>query len=261
MENVAFRGFSSLIPENTKTAILRAADLGSHRIRCEVRSSRDGQFFLFSDPSLHRVTGTHGWFHRMDAQEIARRPVPFSPRSSGAERILSLGELLPLARERGLALQLELPRGSGPRWKKAAPLEARGLRDFLSREAGGLDLQILSRDAAILRDILEASPWPVGFLAERFPEAEKWLEEARSGERILYLSRDLFFAPYRKRDLRSLRQGCLDLIDRANQVAMRVYVGPLSSGRELELLSQLPLAGLCTPAPAQLASLGIRRGT
>jgi glycerophosphoryl diester phosphodiesterase len=257
MENVAFRGFSAVTPENTLTAFRRAAQAGCQRLRSDLRLSRDGEIFLFADPSLHRVTGTHGWLHRLSAEELLERPVHFRGRSLRRERLTRLAELMDFALDEGLGLQLEIHSGSSPRWKDlVAPTVDAVLRGLVPW-SGRVDLQLVSGDARVLRELLARSPWPVGALLRRLSEG--WTALRQDRLELLVAEREVFFAPYRRRSLEQMRQGARSLLEACRSSRRRFYAGPVSRLSEMEVLRQLDLDGVLSPNPAQFAALELGR--
>ena len=257
MESIAFRGFAAVTPENTLTAFRRAAEAGCHRIRTDLRLSRDGAIFLFADPSLHRVTGTHGWIHQLDAADLVARPVLFRGRGRRRERLARLEELLDFAAAENLGLQLEIRTGSSPRWKDLIAPTVDAVLRALSPWSGRVDLQLLAGEGRLLRELLDRSPWPVGLRLRRLSEGWSALRQERL--ELLVAERELFFAPYRKRRMDQLRQGALRLVEACHASRRLFHAGPVDHPAEAALLRQLDLDGLVGPNPAHLAELGLRR--
>jgi glycerophosphoryl diester phosphodiesterase len=255
---VAFRGFSAVTPENTLTAFRRAGQAGCHRLSSELRLSRDGRVFCFADPSLHRITGSHGWFHRLSAFEIRLRSLPFGGNAFRVERIPPLEDLLDFARDENLALQLSIPVGTSPRWRGIIDSSAEAVLDILAPWQGKLDLQLCTSDRRMLKSLLARSPWPVGGNPERYGEGLAFLEEP--GLAFLVVSRDLFI-PARRRKRDSFLAGGMDLLDACRKRGLRFYIGPVRKRPELDRLRALDLDGILSPHTAQLAALGIRRNT
>ena len=257
MESVAFRGFSAVTPENTMTAFRRAAQAGCDRIRSDLRLSRDGEIFLFADPSLHRMTGTHGWLHQLDAADLAARPVLFRGRGRRRERLPRLDPLLAFAADEGLGLQLEIRTGSSPRWRTLIPETVDVVLRALAPWSGRVDLQLLAGDDRLLRELLARSPWSVGTRISRL--AEGWTALQRERLDFLVAEREVFFAPYRRRSLEQLRQGSLKLIEACRTGRRLFHADPVTLRSEAEVLCKLELDGLVSPNPALLAELGLGR--
>lgn len=259
MENVAYRGFSAVTPENTLTAFHRARQAGCHRVSSELRLSLDGRVFCFADPSLHRVTGSHGWFHRMSSFELRLRPIPFAGQLSRHERILPLEDLLGFAGDTDLGLQLSLPVGSSPRWRGIVESTAESVLEALAPWQGSLDLQLCAGDRGILSCLLKRSPWPVGGLPTRFAEGMSFLEMPNLA--FLRIGREMFIPPRRRKRGSPLLRGGLGLIDACRARKVKTYLGPVEKRAEIDLLSALGPDGILSPRTAQLASMGLRKGS
>ncbi len=257
MENVAFRGFSAVTPENTLTAFRRARQAGCHRISSELRLSRDGRVFCFADPSLHRVAGSHGWFHRLSSFEVRMRELPYGGQIRRVERIPSLDDLLEFASESDLGLQLDLPAGSSPRWRGIVESTVDTLLQSLENWKGNLDLQLCSEDRRILRSLLEQKTWPVGAIVRRFADGVAFLEEANLN--FLRADRALFIPSRRRKKGDPIQLGGSNLLKASRESGRRFYIGPVQKTPELALLSTLEPDGLLSPSTAQLSALGYRR--
>jgi len=257
MENVAYRGFSSVTPENTLTAFRRASEAGCHRISAELRVSEDGRPFCFADPPLLRMTGTHGWLHRMSSEEIRRRPVIFRGNALRVERIPTMDEWLRMAEATERALLLQVPCGTSPRWTSFVGPVADAVMEGLAPWRGRVDLLLASEDSRMLGRLREQGDWPVGAVVDRFAEGLRRLED--EGIAFLLVDRSLFIAPRRRSRGERFQQGGLDLMDACGARRRACYLGPVQKRAELPLLAALGPTGLLTPHTAQLSALGHRR--
>ena len=257
MENVAFRGFSAVTPENTLTAFHRASQAGCHRISSEIRLSGDSDVFCFADSSMHRLTGNHGWFHRLSSFELRLRELPFGGQGSRVERIPRMEDLLDFADSEKLALQLSVPVGSSPRWRPIIESTAVRVLEILKKWEGSLDLQLCSADRRMVKTLLEQSPWPVGAEVTRFAEGMSYLDEPKLA--FLRTGCELFIPSRRRRKGGMFLKGGLSLLNACRESGRRLYLGPVRKRAELELLTSLEFDGILTPATAQLSALGYRK--
>jgi glycerophosphoryl diester phosphodiesterase len=66
------RGAMSHTPENTMAAIEKAIGMGADYVEVDLRTSRDGQFFLLHDGGLERTTSGKGPLKALDGEALAR---------------------------------------------------------------------------------------------------------------------------------------------------------------------------------------------
>ena len=110
--NFAHRGASGHAPENTMAAFVKAVQLGANAIETDVQMTRDGQLVLIHDETLRRTAGVDGWVKDHTLAEL--KDLGFGAwydESCRGERIPTLEELLELAREHDLYLNVELKNG------------------------------------------------------------------------------------------------------------------------------------------------------
>lgn len=105
------RGVRGELPENTLAAFAAAADQGADGIELDVRLSRDGQVVVAHDPTLARVSG--GADQRAVADLSARALARAD--AGGGQGVPALAEVLTLARQRRLAVNVELKRDAPDR--------------------------------------------------------------------------------------------------------------------------------------------------
>ena len=95
VEFALHRGASRYAPENTIAAIDRAIRLGADYIEIDVRTSRDGKFYLQHDATWNRRTSGKGAVRETDSSEIARLDAgSWFGKPFAGERIPSLEEAL-----------------------------------------------------------------------------------------------------------------------------------------------------------------------
>lgn len=61
---IAHRGAKAYAPENTLSALRKAAELGARWVEFDVMLDSRGQPIIFHDVQLHRTTNGHGWVSR-----------------------------------------------------------------------------------------------------------------------------------------------------------------------------------------------------
>ena len=66
------RGANELAPENTMASISRALELGADYIEVDIRTSKDGQFFLLHDTRLERTTSGKGPIRGQTSTDLGR---------------------------------------------------------------------------------------------------------------------------------------------------------------------------------------------
>lgn len=110
--NFAHRGAAGQYPENTMLAFSKAIEFGATGIETDVQMTKDGQLVLIHDENVHRTTGVQGWVKDLTLAEIKELDAGswYSSDFQG-ERIPTLVELLELAKDRDIILNLELKNG------------------------------------------------------------------------------------------------------------------------------------------------------
>ncbi len=69
---IAHRGASGLVPENTLTAFVLAAEQGADAVELDLRISRDGHLVVCHDATLERTTDGRGFVHEHTLAELQR---------------------------------------------------------------------------------------------------------------------------------------------------------------------------------------------
>ncbi len=95
IEMVCHRGANDRAPENTMAAYERAITLGAEWIEIDVRTSKDGVFYVMHDLAVDRTTNGKGLFSELTSDQIDRLDagVRFSPEFRG-QRIPKVREVL-----------------------------------------------------------------------------------------------------------------------------------------------------------------------
>jgi len=170
---IAHRGSASRAPENTILAFKAALEDGARWIETDVKLTSDGVPILMHDDTLDRTTNGKGLVADMMWSDIKNLDAgTWFGAAFGETRVPVLGELLSLAREAGLRLNLEL---------KPCPGRARATAMVVLIEAAKLwpeaepvplissfDIEALSIAAQLHPD------WPRGLLLDEW--REDWRE-------------------------------------------------------------------------------------
>ncbi|GBG11795.1 hypothetical protein PAT3040_06642 [Paenibacillus agaridevorans] len=113
MINFAHRGASAYCPENTMAAFARALELGATGIETDIQRTKDGVLVCIHDESLQRTAGTARLVVDTDYEAICQLDAgSWFDASFAGERIPTLDQLLALAAESELILNLELKNGA-----------------------------------------------------------------------------------------------------------------------------------------------------
>ena len=115
--NIAHRGASAAVPENTLAAVRRAVEVGADLVEVDVQRSRDGALVVLHDTTLDRTTDVQRVFpgrapwrladFRLD--EIRRLDAgSWKSTEHAGERVPTLEEVFGVLRGSSVALQLEL---------------------------------------------------------------------------------------------------------------------------------------------------------
>lgn len=98
---IAHRGASAYAPENTMAAFELACTQGADMLELDVQRSADGELVVFHDQTTARWDGRNRLVGTCTVAELRQLDI-------GGERIATLAEVCTLARERGIALNVEL---------------------------------------------------------------------------------------------------------------------------------------------------------
>lgn len=105
----AHRGFSSVAPENTMAAFRQAAEAGADGLELDVHLTKDGEVVVIHDETVKRTTDGRGRVRDLTLMEIRRLDAgSWFGKEFAGERIPVLQEVLELAAERNLWLNIEL---------------------------------------------------------------------------------------------------------------------------------------------------------
>jgi glycerophosphoryl diester phosphodiesterase len=169
---VGHRGAAALAPENTLAGLRAASAAGARAAELDVRLTADAAIVVLHDPTLERTTDGRG---RVSRLELASIRILDAGRWFGAEfageRVPLLAEALALARELGLAVNLELKADRGLAQATGAAVAA-----ALARERA---LPKLLLSSFSMRCLAAAGPWPRALIVGRGYRSA-WLRTARS---------------------------------------------------------------------------------
>ena len=101
-------GFSKVVPENSKSAIRKAIEVGADYAEIDVQETADGVIILNHDSDLMRVAGVPGEISAMTLDEVRGADIgkKFSSAFAG-EKVPTLAEVIALVRDR-IKLEIEL---------------------------------------------------------------------------------------------------------------------------------------------------------
>lgn len=151
---VGHRGAMGHCPENTMASFERAIELGADWIELDVHLTRDGQLAVIHDETLDRTTDGSGYVGQRSMAELKQLDAGswHSPESAG-QRIPTLDEVLTLARERGVMVDVEI---------KNAPIYYEGIeravRDALERCGMTERAIVISFDHPVVKRLKDLEP-------------------------------------------------------------------------------------------------------
>ncbi|MHA6480482.1 glycerophosphodiester phosphodiesterase [Paenibacillus sp. strain BS8-2] len=110
--NFAHRGASKYCPENTMAAFVHAVSLGATGIETDIQRTKDGKLICIHDESLFRTTGLNQLVNDTEFEVLSQLDAGgWFDASYTGQRIPTLDQLLQLAVEHDLYLNLELKNG------------------------------------------------------------------------------------------------------------------------------------------------------
>ncbi|MCW8953085.1 MAG: glycerophosphoryl diester phosphodiesterase [Rhodospirillales bacterium] len=161
---IGHRGAARYAPENTLAGIRKAAALGAGWVEIDIRLLRDGNLAVIHDATLDRTTDGHGPVIRQNAASLCALDAGswFGRRFRG-ERVPLLGDVLDLADNLGLGVNIEVKRSNGREKQTAAALI--GVLRAMPRRPPVL---VSSFSVPMLKAVRAADrALALGFLAER----------------------------------------------------------------------------------------------
>lgn len=230
MLNIAHRGASGRLPENTLCAFRAAIDARADLCELDVRLSRDGAAVVIHDEDVARTTEGRGKVADLSLAELKRLPIRGEPAAAAAgETVPTLEEVFELSHGRcGLNVELKC-RGAE---REVCRLIARW--DELGAS------MVSSFDWQALREVRRIDPRVrIGLLAERRPD------------RLVEAAREMgAFAINPKFDL---AEAALCVL--AHQHGLQVYVWTVDGDAAMRRLIENGADGIMTNYPERLAAL------
>ena len=168
MRIFAHRGASGTRPENTLAAFTAAADSGATWVETDVDIAACGTPVLLHDTDLDRTTNLTGPLYGYTAKQLSGADAGawFSPDTAG-EAVPTLAQLIDLANERGLNLNIELK--SNEQGAERSRLLVDRVFEELARLQPGREVIVSSFNPLLLAEFKRRTPQhPVGalFMAE-----------------------------------------------------------------------------------------------
>lgn len=224
---IAHRGASAYAPENTLKAFVLAADMRAEMAELDVIATSDGQLAVFHDDT----TG------RWEAVDHDVRQVSFAHMQTldiGGEKVPTLPEVLDLARQRGMRLNVELKHAGIAPQVRAAIKAARMDDAVIISSFVPLALhEMRALDAHIpIAYLMGSRTWN---LVERWREFWPMPALRQYGCQAWHPSREL--------------PGVAFSIRRARAAGYAVNVWTVNTDAELRFFAQLPVDGIITDRP------------
>jgi glycerophosphoryl diester phosphodiesterase len=149
MKIYAHRGFSGRYPEGSKTAYVKAAEIGVDGVECDVRLTKDGVAVCFHDATTERITGEPGRVSQLNLAQLQER-----------YELMTLAELLDLVIEKRIDLLIET---------KHPVLAGRRIEREVLRLLHEREVQIQTAGIRVI--VFTFSYWAARYLAHRYPHA------------------------------------------------------------------------------------------
>lgn len=149
MKVYAHRGFSGRYPEGSKTAYVKAAEIGADGVECDVRITKDGVAICFHDATTERITGKSGRVSKLTLAQMNER-----------YELITLAELIDFAIERKLNLLIETKHPV--KWGRNVEKEVLRLVNQRSKEISQSGIRVI---------IFTFSYWAARYLAKRYDSA------------------------------------------------------------------------------------------
>ena len=102
------RGASAYAPENTLASFRLAREMGADGVECDAQFTKDRQVIIMHDSYNVRTTGLHGLLSEMTLAELKKLDFSCGMEKYRGEKIPTLEELLLMAKEINLDVNIEL---------------------------------------------------------------------------------------------------------------------------------------------------------
>lgn len=167
---IAHRGWSSKFPENTLLSINEAAKAGFKAIEIDVQLTADNQLVVFHDFSGDRLAGESEHISNLTLAELKKWNVAKNQPKHGPQSMPSLQEVMLIALEHDLAINIEI---------KAKPEHASTVAQLLVAcidecwVGGREQLLVSSFNHDVLREFRELAPdISIGYLVNHAEKAD-----------------------------------------------------------------------------------------
>ncbi len=222
----AHRGASGLAPENTKTAIVKAMELGSDFSELDVQETEDGELILLHDGSLERTTNITGniWEKKYTDLKDVDAGSWFSGDFSG-EAIPTLESIIDTVFD-SMKLNIELKMNGHQ--KQLTELVV----DLITRKKFIDQCIVTSFDREAVRKVKELNPKiKTGYIFSNFPENE-----------------DIYSAEF---DLISINKKLVtqELVDKAHKHGKEVHVWTVNKSEEMKRMIKFGVDSIITNYP------------
>lgn len=165
---VGHRGASGLYPENTKLSITKAIELGVRWVEIDVQPTKDGELVVCHDFTVDRCSNGKGRVDSFLLEEIKQLDFGswFKPEYS-EERIMTITELLELAKQNNLSLNIEVKLDSTNAKQVVSKLqEALALSNIDTKQ-----ILLSSFSHHVLDELAsQCSAFPIGLISEKITE-------------------------------------------------------------------------------------------
>ncbi|MDN3609880.1 glycerophosphodiester phosphodiesterase family protein [Vibrio ostreicida] len=106
---IGHRGVAAYYPENTRSSVQAAADLGLEWVEVDVQPTKDNILVVCHDYTIDRCSNGHGRIDQLTLDDLRQFDFGdwFDKRFRG-EKIMTLSELLLLSRQLGIKLNIEI---------------------------------------------------------------------------------------------------------------------------------------------------------
>jgi glycerophosphoryl diester phosphodiesterase len=170
---IGHRGVAGRFPENTFSSINAAIELGLEWIEVDIQPTKDGILVVCHDHTVNRCSNGKGRVDELTLEEL--RKLNFAHRFNSSmppQTIMTLNELLCLADDRGIKLNLEV---------KVDKHDAHSVCQLLSKELLKLNVStenilLSSFDHQVIRELHQQLPqFPLAVLTERLRKKDRAL--------------------------------------------------------------------------------------
>ncbi len=230
---IAHRGASSLCPENTRSALLKALSIGADCIEIDVRLSKDGTWVVVHDGDLKKISGSRQKIEALNLRDLKQFDFGlWFDREFEGEKILTLEE----------ACEIVLPNSSlilDIKTNGNSEFLASRLRETLSEEKrrkiilSSFSLSLLKACRKIMPDLR------LGFLLDDHPGLKTWTA-----------CRESFYSVHPRRSTFTP-----ELVQRAHASGLKVFVWTINHLQDMKEVLREGSDGFFTDFPQRAKGL------